>query len=178
LDAILRSHGPFAISYTSNDTFDIALQVSRNLHQYFGADSHLVKPEDRSSFPGSGNLITIAVGDTLPLSKIDFSIKLSPKTERLMIMNSEGYWETPGGSKSPLGAIFLRPHDEERLELVVWGSSLSMAQQAARLVPMMTGTGQADFILLKDDAKSRGADACYMGFFNEWWKVTKSSVLT
>lgn len=77
-----------------------------------------------------------------------------------------------------MAAVFLRPLPQDRLELVVWGASLDGVRQAARLVPMLTGTGQADFIIIGDDARWRGADAAYMGFFDAWWKVSRSSVLT
>ena len=39
MEAILRTSGPFQIVYYGDNTLDVALQISRNLHQYFFADS-------------------------------------------------------------------------------------------------------------------------------------------
>jgi hypothetical protein len=39
MEAILRTNGPFRIVYYGDNTFDVALQISRNLYQYFFADS-------------------------------------------------------------------------------------------------------------------------------------------
>jgi hypothetical protein len=39
MEAILRTNGPFQIVYYGDNTFDVALQISRNLYQYFFADS-------------------------------------------------------------------------------------------------------------------------------------------
>lgn len=47
-----------------------------------------------------------------------------------------------------MGALFLRPLDGERLELVVWGADVAGLEHAARLVPALTGVGQPDFVIL------------------------------
>jgi hypothetical protein len=39
MEAILRTNGPFQIVYYDDNAFDVALQISRNLYQYFFADS-------------------------------------------------------------------------------------------------------------------------------------------
>jgi hypothetical protein len=177
LDALLKTESRFTIAYSGLETGKVALQISRNLHQYYYADSEIVD----SLTPGnmSGHVITIAIGAQLPPSVVpEFPIKLSPKTNRLMILNSEGKWETLGGSTRAMSAVFLRPLEKGRLELVVWGDSLDTIQQAARLVPMLTGTGQPDFVIIGEDGRWKGADAAYMGFFDAWWKVSRSSVLT
>jgi hypothetical protein len=182
LDAVLRTHDHFSITYSEDTTFELTLQVSRNLHQYFAADSSILKLKSNQSLygirsPEVGNRISISVGAAFPPSfNAEFAIQRSD-TGRLIIRNADGFWETPGGSRAPIGAIFLRPLDGQRLELVVWGTDLSMAQQAARLVPMMTGTGQPDFIILREEARWKGADKAWLGWFDEWWRVTRSSVL-
>jgi hypothetical protein len=177
MDAILRSEGPFTIVYSSPEALSVALQISRNMHQYFAADSEIV--DSHVPGVGSGNVITLAIGSQLqPGAVPGFPIKLSASTGRLTIRGPDGSWETPGGSRRAMAAIFLRPLPQIRLELVVWGASLDGLKQAARLAPMMTGSGQADFIIVGDDARWKGADAAYMGFFDEWWNVSRSSVLT
>jgi 3-methyladenine DNA glycosylase AlkC len=42
MDAILRTNGPFQIVYYGDRTFEVALQISRNLYQYFFADSFVL----------------------------------------------------------------------------------------------------------------------------------------
>jgi hypothetical protein len=39
MEAILRTNGPFRVEYHDDDTFDVALQISRNLYQYYFAGS-------------------------------------------------------------------------------------------------------------------------------------------
>lgn len=82
------------------------------------------------------------------------------------------------GKGDGLGAAFLRPLDGERLELVLWGTDSDSLSQAARLVPMLTGVGQPDFIILSDAARWRGVEgALALGFFDHVWAVTPSSML-
>jgi hypothetical protein len=177
VDAILRSNGPFTIAHSRPDTYQVALQISRNLHQYFAADAEIIHSHTPGN--GNGNVITIAVGSHIPPCVIaGFPIQVSESTGRLTVRNSAGSWETPGGSRRAMSAIFLRPLSHNRLELVVWGASVDGVKQAARLVPMVTGTGQADFVIIGDEARWKGADAAYMGFFDAWWNVSRSSVLT
>jgi hypothetical protein len=177
LDALLKTKSRFTIAYRGLETGKVALQISRNLHQYYYADSDIV--DSLAPRSTSGHIITIAIGAQLPPSIVpEFPIKLSPKTGRIMVLNSDGKWETPGGSTRATSAVFLRPLDKGRLELVVWGDSIDTIQQAARLVPMLTGTGQPDFIIIGEDGRWKGTDAAYMGFFDVWWKVSRSSVLT
>jgi hypothetical protein len=42
MEAILRTNGPFQIVYYGDNTFDVALQISRNLYQYYFADSSVL----------------------------------------------------------------------------------------------------------------------------------------
>jgi hypothetical protein len=184
LDAVLRTGDAFTIGYGNETELELAVQVSRNLYQYFAADSVIqTHGADNEQW---GNLITLAVGAQLP-SRVQegFPIRVS-EAGRLQVRDSDGYWGTPGGSRSKIGAIFLRPNVNPRcggeplpwgVELVVWGESPAMLAQAARLVPMLTGTGQPDFVILREDAKWKGVDGTYLGFFDAWWGVAKSSVL-
>ena len=78
-----------------------------------------------------------------------------------------------------LGAVFLRPLGNERLELVVWGADGSGLRQAARLVPTLTGVGQADFIILSKRAAWQGhAGAIAMGFFDFEWQISEGSYIS
>ena len=49
-----------------------------------------------------------------------------------------------------LGAIFLCPLKGGRLGLVVWGADEVGLRTASRLVPLRTGVGQPDFIVVEN----------------------------
>ena len=197
LDAIMRTKGSFQIVMTSKDVLELAVQLSRNLFQYYGADSEIVQDREYHSmsslpfvpkWPGSptnpecvpvakGNVILIVHGPEVPPSQLqDFPIHIQ-----------DGQIELDDSSHGPpkrvpvqagLGAIFLRPLREERLEVVVWGADEVGLRQAARLVPTLTGVGQPDFIILGNDACWRGIEgALAMGFFDYQWKISKGSYL-
>ncbi|OAG01799.1 uncharacterized protein CC84DRAFT_1179825 [Paraphaeosphaeria sporulosa] len=87
----------------------------------------------------------------------------------------------------PVLHLFLGTHqidirlvgDDERLELVLWGSDEDALAQAARLVPMVTGVGQPDFVALGKRARWKGAEvALALGFFDHNWTVKASSVVS
>lgn len=46
-----------------------------------------------------------------------------------------------------------------------------MLSQVARLVPLMTGTGQPDFVIADRSAGWRGVDGCVLGWFDGRWEV-------
>lgn len=75
-----------------------------------------------------------------------------------------------------MGAIFLRPLDDERLELVIWGYDVDGLQQAARLAPTLTGVGQPDFIVTTAECRWRGAaGVAAAGFFSYDWQIAAES---
>ncbi|KAF1990619.1 hypothetical protein K402DRAFT_347524 [Aulographum hederae CBS 113979] len=177
LVAILKTQGPFRIIFSdeSDAAFRVALQVSRNLYQYFAADSNIVT----TSIPQethSGNDIFVAIGDKLPESELDlFPIMLMPGGSGLSVRDASGRIRSYS-PRDGLAAVFLRPLPDERLQVVVWGSSTEDLEKAARLVPMVTGVGQPDFIILGKSSAWKGVDgALAMGFFDSRWKVTGSS---
>ena len=78
-----------------------------------------------------------------------------------------------------IGAIYVAPLPNERLELVTWGYDEEGLRQAARFVPMLTGVGQPDFIIVRRKCAWQGAAGVLaMGFFDHNWKVTQGSYLT
>lgn len=80
-------------------------------------------------------------------------------------------------NSSAVGFIFVRPSTincSGPLELVIWGSTLDMLAQASRLAPLMTGTGQPDFVVVDESAKWRGADAAGLAFFDAHWELADS----
>lgn len=176
MTAILRTQGPFIIRHQGGDSARIALQISRNFHQYFYADSKIISANS-SNDNGTGNVISVAIGGGSPPSHHpDFPIQAG--TSGVSVRDSKGH-AREYGNKSRLGAVFLRPLDTERLELVVWGSDREGLAQAARLVPTVTGVGQPDFVVLGESATWRGVEgALALGFFDHMWSVTPSSVVS
>jgi hypothetical protein len=172
---------PFQIKYHHESLFKLAVQISRNFYQYYGLDTKIV--QDESGMHTKLYQISIQVGykDKTgrpgDVKSANFPIEISPVTGRLRIRDRHGHWVRPGGSSVKLGAIYLRPSEDYKAELVIWGESAAMAEQAARLVPMMTGTGQPHFIIVREDAAWRGVDGTYLGFFDISWNATESSVL-
>jgi hypothetical protein len=175
MTAILRTHGPFVIRHPDNQTAHIALQVSRNLHQYFSADSVIVsRPLWSTSANETGNVIALVVGGEVP-SSIHPDFPLEVGATGVSIRNSKGLLQH-FNEDGRLGAAFLRPLEGERLELVLWGSDDLGLALAARLVPMITGVGQPDFVVLGESAKLKGVEgALALGFFDHEWAVTPSS---
>ena len=173
LDSILRSDGRFLIR-TSTPAFDVALQMSRNLFQYFAADSEII---NLSAAVGaqSGNVISVTLGSDSPM--------LGPHSGPIGLDDGGGvYIHKGGGTKAVfpfevgMGVIFLRPLLDERLELVVWGFDKQGLRQAARLMPMLTGVGQPDFVIVSKRCAWEGAAGVLaMGLFDNFWKVSKGS---
>lgn len=182
IDAILRTTGPFEIVSTSSVANDLALQISRNLFQYYSADSHII-PAVTSSSPrphiGSGNIIALYLGNFSWTPMNDFPIQLNYYRQLLVKRpgndSADGIYEFESG----LGAIFLQPVHDERLELVLWGADLAGLQHAARLVPMLTGTGQPDFVVTCFRCRRTGPGGIYAaGFFDHSWRVSMGSYVS
>jgi predicted esterase len=181
IDAILRTQGHFIINYTNPKAFNIALQISRNMHTYFYADSEILGVQPTLIPPHSGNRVTIVIGTLSEcLGPSPFAIQPDSSTpHRLLVRNHEEYWHQIVAEEGSLGAIWVQPLSDERLELMVWGEDEEGLAQAARLVPTMTGVGVPDFVILDGKAKYRGVDGVLaMGFFDAWWNITSSSYIS
>lgn len=177
LDAILRTLGSFSIRMCSKNTFEVAVQISRNLYQYYHADSSITSCSNQD-LSQAGNIITLAIGNDLPPGELkSFPINLLPG--RIEIRRSSHSSTKIIALEPELAAVFLRPLGNERLELVVWGSDESGLRLAARLVPTLTGVGQADFIILSKRSRWLGhAGAIAMGFFDFEWQISKGSFVS
>ena len=146
LDALLLTKDHFLIhletcevgnSLPTDDLHrEVGVQVSRNLYQYFRADSEIVSSsEDLSSH--KGNIITVAHGTELKKSLLSsYPITVS-KEKGVCIRDSQGD-EHSYAFCSGLGILCLRPLPQERLEAVLWGSDSTGLRYAARLLPMLT----------------------------------------
>ena len=172
---MLRSRGRFAIRSVASETIDVALQIANNLFQYFGADSEiLVNNETPDS--GIGNIITVVLGNDVMPASSSFAIKTDP-SRGLSITDAYGE-EKLYRFEAGLGAIYLRPLPDERLELVVWGFDEAGLVLAARLVPLLTGVGQPDFVVIGKESAWKGVTgARAMGFFDHAWNISPASYL-
>ncbi|KMK59193.1 Pumilio-family RNA binding repeat domain-containing protein [Aspergillus fumigatus Z5] len=177
VDAILRTKGPFNINICSAGLEHIAVQISRNFLQYFAADSQLSRQCGSLIYPDnnqnrvvdSGNVVTLALGNELPSSKLKlFPIRIQGQGLSLFQGCCWPRADTEASPQSSLnrecneyefpfergmGALFLRPLENERLELVVWGADLSGLEQAARFVPTLTACDPGDI---------EATQACFM----------------
>ncbi|KAK0248653.1 hypothetical protein LTS09_016212 [Friedmanniomyces endolithicus] len=176
LDAIMGTRGAFQVIYLSPAAQQVALQVSRNLCQYFGADTKITDDYNEAKAANGSNLITIAIGTDLPStpeSPITFS------NSRLEIHDHYSPYPHIYASKNHLAAVWLRPLPDERLELIVWGADAEGLGIAARLVPLMTGTGQPDFVVADQTMLWKGLEGTLaLGYFDVWWKVSRGSYFT
>ncbi|EME86316.1 uncharacterized protein MYCFIDRAFT_186587 [Pseudocercospora fijiensis CIRAD86] len=176
MDSILRTQGPFQILQHSKQAHHIALQISRNLCQYFAADTIISEDWDEA-FTSTGNIISVAIGNDLPSGFFkDHPIQIDQGRS----ISIRHFFGSPGHyddlADLGLAAIFLRPLPMGRLELVVWGSDASMLEVAARLVPMMPGSGQPDFVVMDKTMLAKGLNGVLaMGFFDNFWEVSKNS---
>lgn len=184
ITAILRTHGPFIIHSLSEQSDHIALQISRNMQQYFYADSIIFSAKSNASYPrifgtGKGNVLSVCIG-TVPQG-YDPEFPIQAMSQGISVDDGrELHWYgEKGGKKKSVGAIFLRPLEDERLELVVWGTDAEALFRASRLVPTVTGVGQPDFVVLGESAGWRGMEgALAMGFLDSEWRVSGSSVVS
>jgi hypothetical protein len=151
-----------------------------------------------------GNVVSLALGKAQLPALHDYPISVLPSGQGISVRdqsgsmhnytttNTFGFSEKGGGSED-VSAIFLRPvasHSDssqsghaqishERVEIVIWGCSIRALEQAARLVPMMTGTGQPDFVVLGGNARWKSVDgARAMGWLDEHWQVTENSYVS
>lgn len=177
-DAILRSKGHIRIVYHGPETFPIALQISRNLYQYFSGDSEIIDGQQqqlKEDFPG--NTVTIATGSNLPPCQLgDFPLQIT-NDSRVLVRVPGHASMLKRSNHNNVGAMFLRPSQSEALEQVVWGSTLEDLAWAARLTPFMTGIGQPDFVILSRESRWKGAEGTLLGFFDAGWEISRSSVL-
>lgn len=182
LDAILRTQGTFTIRKCSPGVEPVALQISRNFFQYFAANSQIIDHcSSNSSLNQPGNVVTLsmghdlpaALGDTYPI-RIDqghLVISTSRSLSTLPALRQKYIYGEPG-----LGAVFLRPCPDEKLELVVWGTDLDGLRLAARLVPTITGPGQPEYVVLGKRSRWEGVAGVYAAGHFDWsWQISPSS---
>ena len=178
MDAILHTAETFSIVFVDQEEERIALQISRNLYQYFSADSRLLV-ENMAPMKDSGNFIVVALHrNPSPATLPSFPIQVHAHRIVLHLAHSQRsrrVYELEQGD----GAIFLRPLPDEGLELFIWGFDLAGLQRAARLMPMLTGVGQPDFVILGKESAWKGVGGVLaMGFLDSLWRISEGSYIT
>ncbi|KAL5001406.1 hypothetical protein BDV10DRAFT_5319 [Aspergillus recurvatus] len=193
MDAILRTDGIFTINACSANTEEMALQISRNLLQYFAADSYIARHCGSLDTGRPGNAITVSLGNELPGS-VSSSYPIHVADGRIILHRCFPVPGRPDGPTDPtssrncdqhtikhelaMGALFLRPLANERLELVVWGTDMDGLEQAARLVPTLTGAGQPEFVVLGGSCRWNGHAGLYAaGHFDKFWQISAGSYI-
>lgn len=178
MDAILRTQGTFQIVRHSPATDHIALQISRNLCQYYSADTS-VTTDYTSALEATGNIISVATGDTLPASFYDNHPVHIHKNE-IHLRRPDGITKVyPYFPKRGLAAVFLRPLPLGRLELAVWGADEKSLALAARLVPLIPGSGQPDFVVMDQSMLAKGLEGTLaLGFYDHDWEISSNAFLS
>lgn len=149
------------------------MQISRNLFQYFAADSELTHGTDVGSDSG-GNVVTVGLGRSVAeLRREGSSIRVTETGVQLdRFDGSCRSFDFEEG----LGVIALNRYSLTVLEVFVWGFDMLGLRQAARLFPMLTGVGQPDFIIVRKRCAWEGAAGVFaLGSFTSSWKASESS---
>lgn len=175
LDSILRTGGKHLVYFSDAQTLKVCIQITRNLFQYFRADAEIITKEKTQG--ELGNIIRIEMGPVASLSPLSsFPISIA-KGKGISVRDARGgrkLYEFEEG----LGAIFLSPLPDERLELKIWGFDQHGLEQAARLLPTLTGVGQPEFIVVRKRCRWEGAAGVFaMGSFDSSWNISDGSFL-
>ncbi|KAL8808987.1 MAG: hypothetical protein Q9200_003830 [Gallowayella weberi] len=177
LDAILDTHSQLMV-LTPSETCSLAIQISRNLFQYFGADAEVIGP-DQPSETSRENRIILSLGpfDHASSAAAQFESLHIDEGKGLVVRDVRGRLTTYAFTQG-LGAIFLRPGRSGTLELVIWGFDDLGLRFAARLIPMLTGVGQPDFVIVGKQCSWKGIAGVHaLGFFDNSWNIAKCSVV-
>lgn len=185
LDALLRTKKPLSFWTATDAPFErhIALQLSRNFHQYFDLDGDI----SNQYAPGKTNVKIMTGGRiTIPQVSADSASvgviqqvtaaaqqMLSAGTTddghaQIEVLDHERQQHIFSSKDGPIGGIFLTPSPDPLIpaELVIWGSDHRGLAMAARLAPMLPGVGQPDFVVIGQESLVKGAGGVLaMGFF-------------
>ena len=176
MDAIFRTQNTLQIISHSQQARHTAVQISRNFHQYLGADVEILESGMRPPRQYS-NIVRVVLSKDMPADHLkDFPFQVD-SSNGISIRTTAGQMEYV--SSAGLGAIFLRPLPAGAVELVVWGYDADGLDVASRLVPMLPGVGQPDFVVADRRMLQEGAGGILaMGSFDHLWNVTENSYFT
>lgn len=163
---------------TSRETLSLAVQVSRNFFQYFGADAEIIGL-DQANSAEAGNRVILSLGfaGLMPATADRHDTIFVDEEKGLCVRGSNGRLAVYA-FREGLGAIFLRPGTNGSLELVIWAFDLLGLRFAARMVPVLTGVGQPDFIVVGQECAWKGAAGVVaLGYLDNSWNVAESSAI-
>ena len=179
IDSIMRTRGAIQIVTRFRDeqakaVQHTAVQISRNMCQYFSADTEITA--DIATNNRTGSVISISLGATVPRRSIhltDAHHAITVYSNHVLLRDAQGTVHEYRDRGQGLAAIFLRPLPDERLELVVWGVDEASLRIVSRLVPTLTGAGVPDFVIADSTMLWKGIEGTLaMGFFDEHWNVS------
>lgn len=176
MNAILKTRGPFQIVYASEEAFDVALEISRNLLQYYGAAADLLPvTEYENALRSDGNIFLVQAGGSVDAGQLTkFPLQINDGNIEVRSQQGSRNYATEAG----IGAAWLRPLPNERLELVIWGFDDAGLKKAARMTPTLTGAGQPDFVIFDQNSGWEGAAGTFaIGFFDHSWNISAGSYL-
>ena len=124
-----------------------------------------------------GNLVSVFQGKkNIPYFAPGFPIQLDEKSG--IRVYKEGGQQYRYNFEEGLGLICLKPFQNSKLELVLWGFDMTGLQLAARLFPMLTGVGQPDFVIVTRRMAWEGAAGLRaLGYMDSNWRVSAASYL-
>jgi predicted esterase len=184
IDSILRTRGAIQIvTRTHNEEAKAvkhtALQISKNLCQYFSADTEITANASQAIDDRMGSVISISLGADVSQQSIHskgahHAITIHP--DRISVRDAQGAVHDYRDRGRGLAAIYLRPLPDERLELMLWGVDEASLRIVSRLVPTLTGAGVPDFVIAESSMLWKGIEGTLaMGFFDEHWNVSMNA---
>ena len=179
IGALLATLDTVSIESSCSEGHGIAVQIAQNLFQYYAADSEMNNAGETSA-DTLGCIISVHLGNLdIQARKITDGVfhPLSVSKNGIALRKRDGtiieYSMAPG-----LGAIYVSPRPAQGITLTVWGADLEGLHQAARLVPMLTGVGQPDFVVMRRECSYQGvAGVAAMGFFDHTWNISEASYI-
>ncbi|KAF3902043.1 hypothetical protein AA313_de0207966 [Arthrobotrys entomopaga] len=181
LSALFNSRGCISILFRNNTALSRhynqkALEISRNLYQYYSADTRIGTIDDLKQIK-DGNIVVLGRFDNSFLPEELKSTFPVSQTESgdidIQLQNGETitYKNRPG-----LGMVFLFPTGNDRVGILIWGSNDDAVRRASRLLPIRTGTSQPDFIILGPESGWSGAaGALALAMFDSHWQFRVES---
>ncbi|KAK6528694.1 hypothetical protein TWF694_003937 [Orbilia ellipsospora] len=176
LPALFNSRGCINVLFRNNTTLSPlynkkALEVSRNLYQYYSADTKIGIIDDLEQIK-KGNVVVLGRFDkTLLPEELRSTFPVS-QTEsgdiNLQLQSGEKitYKNRPG-----IGMVLLFPIGKDRVGILIWGSNDDAVRRASMLMPIRTGSSQPDFIILGPESGWNGAaGALALAMFDSHWQ--------
>lgn len=179
LEAILRTNGTFHIFSHSPGTTDLALQVANNLMQYYSADVEIAT-QYQDAIDASGNVISLIHGAELPFNSVECTSACAfdlDKHGQMVIKKDDQVLRSFNIADNDIvAAAFLRPLPGHRLELIFWAIDLFSLSISTRLLPLLTGSGQPDFVIATRGMLHLGLEGVVaMGYLDSSWCPASTS---